>query len=374
MSRPLFRRAPSPLSHRCSYNPGPCRYSCFSIFFLAFFLFSSIHQVESFALALNKQRGITQEVFKSTVLTAPYPRFLQEVSLSATDSSLSNMECNANAKEAFCNKTVLLTGASGGLGQVFAHQLAACHVQTLVLSARKLDSLKAIAQKCQCIHPHIKTHCIPCDLSDPESVGALIQQTLAACPTIDVLINNGGVSSRSRFVDTESSVDKQVMQINFLSGAALAKAVVPSMIQQQSGRIVWISSVQGLVGIPNRSSYAASKFAVQGYCESIRAELKSSGVSVHCVSPGYIRTNLSMSAITGDGTKHGKMDETTASGSDPNEVAVTILNQVASEHVDFVVAATFSAKAAIWLRLLCPALLRSLLVKRYEKSLKEKED
>jgi len=114
---------------------------------------------------------------------------------------------------------------------------------------------------------------------------------------------------------------------------------------------------------------------VQGYCESLRAELASSGISVHCVSPGYIRTNLSKSALTGDGTKHGVMDETTAAGADPDQVAAAVLDRVAAGQNDFTIAAGFSAVAAIWMRLLCPRLLQNSLVKRYEKSLqKEKED
>jgi dehydrogenase/reductase SDR family protein 7B len=129
-----------------------------------------------------------------------------------------------------------------------------------------------------------------------------------------VLINNGGVSSRSSFLDTKPEVDAMVMQINFLSGASLAKAVVPGMVDRKSGAILWISSVQGLFGLPERTSYAASKFAVQGYCEALRGELASSGVNVHVASPGYIRTNLSRSAITGDGSPYGKLDSTTANG------------------------------------------------------------
>lgn len=129
-----------------------------------------------------------------------------------------------------------------------------------------------------------------------------------------------------------------------------------------------------LVAIPNRSSYAASKYAVQGYTESIRAELASDGVSVHTVSPGYIRTSLSTNAITGDGSSYGKMDPSTASGADPMDVAIEILDRVAKEEVDFTIAASFTALVAIYLRLLLPGVLRAMLVKRYEKSLKEKED
>lgn len=149
------------------------------------------------------------------------------------------------------------------------------------------------------------------------------------------------------------------------------------------------------VGTPFRTSYAASKFAVQGYTEALRSELASSNISVHVVSPGYIRTNLSLSAVMGDGGGYGKMDDTTANGkwyhkwfpfiscccllslsflqririagADPDEVANEILTSIAQNKTDFVVAATFSAKAALLLKFLAPGFLEKQLVKRFEK-------
>jgi len=284
------------------------------------------------------------------------------------------LECGDLTKKSFEGKSILLTGASGGLGEALALQLAHCRVGSLVLSGRNEDTLKSVAKSCQEISESTKVHVLPCDLADRESVQNLGSAALSLCDTIDVLINNGGVSSRSNFVDTELEVDERVMQINFFAGAALAKAVVPNMVTNKNGKIIWVSSVQGLLGIPSRTSYAASKFAVQGYCEGLRAELASSGVIVHVVSPGYIRTNLSMSALTGDGSSHGKMDDATAKGADPKDVAVNILDSVSKGKVDFVVAATATAKIAIWLRLLCPGILQRMLVKRFEKSRKEKKD
>ena len=292
-------------------------------------------------------------------------------------SSISSSTISQHTQETFRGKIILLTGASGGLGAQLAFQLASCGVQTLVLSARKLQSLEPIAKQCQDIASSnvITTHCPTCDLSNRESVAKLGQEALKICNNrIDILIHCGGVSSRSNFIDTALEIDETVMQINFLSGASLCHALIPPMIASGGGgKVIWISSVQGLVGIPSRTSYAASKFAVQGYCEALRAELATSNVTVHCVSPGYIRTNLSKSALTGDGTAHGKMDVTTENGADPQDVAIEILDKVANGRNDFVVAATTSAKAAIWLRLICPGLLQSLLVKRFVKSQQQKE-
>lgn len=303
----------------------------------------------------------------------------------ATTTTTTTMLLEQKTLSELHGQNVLLTGASGGLGRSLAVQIAQCAPKTLILSARKMAELQIVADECRALTTTTTTqiHILLCDLADPASVQALGEQALAKCSnnggTIEFLINNGGVSSRSRFVDTDIAVDRQCMQINFLAGAALAKAVVPGMMakkipnsQTTKGRILWISSVQGLVGIPNRSSYAASKFAVQGYCESLRAEVASHGIRVHCASPGYIRTNLSRSALTGTvGAVHGQLDATTAAGADPDHVAANILNRaVANNAADFIVAADGAAVAAIWMRLLCPGLLRHLLVKRYIKSQK----
>ena len=299
---------------------------------------------------------------------------------------------SAKANEDFRNKNICLTGASGGLGRCLAHQLATCSASTLILSARNTDKLDQVARECRAIaslyaapggEADLNVQVVPCDLTDAASVDNLGKTALELCSdrgsgVVDVLINNGGISSRSDFVDTTIEVDEQLMQVNFLSGARLAKMVVPPMIQggqgNNGGCIIWISSVQGLLGIPSRTSYAAFKFAVQGYCEALRAELASSNISVHVVSPGYIRTDLSKSAITGDGKLYGKMDDTTASGANPDEVAVAVLDGVSKRRrskgggSDFVVAAGLSAKIAIWLRLFAPGFLEMKLQKRHDKS------
>jgi dehydrogenase/reductase SDR family member 7B len=356
----------------------------------------------------------------------------------------------------FAGKNVLITGASSGLGRSLALQLAQYGgVHTLLLSARSVTTLQEVAQECYALrasqtghsgrhqHPSLTIHILPADLADPESVQQLAQQALDHCRKsssnsssnndnsnsntnsnsnsnsddnthktntgrIDVLINNGGVSSRSRFVDTTIAIDQQILQINFLAGAALAKMLVqqhyhfvddptnsgknddskndhdgipttrstrPTTTPDRTsratrGRIIWISSVQGKIGIPHRSSYAASKFAVQGYCECIRSELYADGILVHCVSPGYIQTNLSRSALTGTGQRHGQLDITTAQGQSPHVVATTILNQVVVRPaMDCMVASNWSATIAIAMRWWCPRFLQQLLVRRYQKSI-----
>ena len=305
----------------------------------------------------------------------------EEVKTSQDSSNEMLPSVSQQTRDSLEGKSVLLTGASGGLGAQMAIQIAHyCKPKALILSGRKEAALQKIAEECKSgltTGDNDVVRIVTADLSNKESVLALGESALSICDqAVDVLINCGGVSSRSDFLDTKLEVDEKVMQINFFAGAALAKAFVPGMVKSgNGGKIIWISSVQGLMGIPSRTSYAASKFAVQGYCEAMRAELATSDVTVHCVSPGYIRTNLSMSAVTGDGSAHGEMDETTANGADPRDVAVEILDTaVAKGKADFVVAATPSAKVAIWLRLLFPQVLQNLLVKRFEKAKKKKAE
>ena len=294
----------------------------------------------------------------------------RSLSTSATAAMTFESSLREATKAEFTNQNVLITGASSGLGRSLALALAQhCRVSTLILSARSVAALEALADECRRDRPHLTVHVIPADLADPDSVQKLAQQTLETVPLIHVLINNGGISSRSRFVDTDLAVDAKLLQINFLAGAALAKAVVPRLLlDKRRGRLIWISSVQGQLGIPHRSSYAASKFAVQGYCECIRAELYDDGIYVHCVSPGYMATNLSRAAVTGTGRLHGQMDATTAQGQDPDQVAVEILNRVARGDLDFTVAAGVTARVAMMLRFFCPRLLQGQLRRRYAKT------
>jgi dehydrogenase/reductase SDR family member 7B len=305
-------------------------------------------------------------------------RFTGSINMGIGSSSSSNsINLSDTTKNTFQNKSILITGASRGLGKSLAIALSKCNPSLLILSGRDENALQQVKSECIAVTKtgSIQVEIVTCDLADKSSVEQLGDTALQLSSTsdgigggIDILINNGGISSRSSFLQTNINVDEQLMQVNFFSGVMLAKKLIPNMVTNQNGgKLIWISSIQGKLGTPYRTSYAASKFAVQGYCEALRSELATSNVDVHVVSPGYIRTNLSLSAIQGDGTAYSKMDSTTANGADADEVACTILTSVAKGQTDFVVAATFSAKVGLWLRFLAPNFLESMLVKRFEK-------
>ncbi|KZC13256.1 Dehydrogenase/reductase SDR family protein 7-like [Dufourea novaeangliae] len=160
------------------------------------------------------------------------------------------------------------------------------------------------------------------------------------------------------------------MLTNYFAQIALAKAVLPFMIQQQYGHIVCISSVQGKISIPNRSAYAASKHALQAWCDSCRAELADQNIKVTVISPGYVQTALSLNALTGTGQIYGVMDKTTQEGYSPEYVAHRILEAILKDEKDVVIA-TLTPKLAIYLRTLCPTLYFWIMHKRAKKSEKE---
>lgn len=260
-------------------------------------------------------------------------------------------------KNSLPSKVVLITGASSGLGEALAHVFyrAGCKV---VLAARREEELNRVRKELLEFHSTEPTHppvILPLDLSDLNSLPECVEKILKIHGCIDILINNGGISVRADAGSTAIDVDVKVMLVNYFGAVALTKAVLPSMLKRKSGQIVFISSVQGKFAIPYRSAYSASKHATQAFADSLRAEVAEDGVKVLCVSPGYIKTSLSLNALTGSGDKYGVMDKTTESGTSPDKMARNILRAVLREEDDVVFAQT-SAKLAYWLRFLCPPL------------------
>jgi short-subunit dehydrogenase len=143
---------------------------------------------------------------------------------------------------------------------------------------------------------------------------------------VDVVVNNAGISQRSRAVETRLDVEKALFDVNYFGTVELTRHLLPHFLERKSGHIVVISSVVGKLGTPIRTSYAASKHALHGYFDSLRAELDGTGISVSLVCPGYIRTEVSVNAVGPDGTKYGKMDVNQERGMDPDVFARKAVN------------------------------------------------
>lgn len=265
---------------------------------------------------------------------------------------------------------VVITGASSGLGKECARVFHAAGAR-LVLCGRDAGRLQEVAQELTTSSSQSKKQTytpstVTFDLAEAEAVDRAAEEILQCYGQVDILINNAGISYRGNILDTDLSVQRAVMDTNYFGPIALTQALLPSMVRRRSGHIVVISSVQGKIAIPYRSAYAASKHATQAYFDCLRAEVERYGIGVTVVSPGYIRTNLSLNAVTGDGSKYGVLDKTTAMGRDPRGVAKVVLEAVRRRSKDVLLAGPLPA-LAVYLRNLWPALFFKIMSLRARK-------
>ncbi|XP_037812540.1 dehydrogenase/reductase SDR family protein 7-like [Lucilia sericata] len=274
---------------------------------------------------------------------------------------------NAIAKERkrLPGKVVLITGASSGLGEALAHAFykAGCKV---ILAARRVEELERVKKdllSIEVVGPAYPPTVLPLDLAELNAIPAVAAKAVNIYNGIDILINNGGISVRADALTTALDVDLKVMTVNYFGSVALTKALLPSMVKREKGHICFISSVQGKFALPYRSAYSASKHAIQAFSDSLRAEVASKGLKVTCVSPGYIRTQLSVNALTSTGQQHGKMDATTAKGMCADVCAQRILEALLKNEKDILVC-DLQARLGYWLRFLSPTLYYRVMEKR----------
>ncbi len=236
--------------------------------------------------------------------------------------------------QTFKDKVVWITGASSGIGKELALALADLGAK-LVLSSRGKDALEAI--KTDKDLSDERCLILPIDLSDIGDADAKVELVLQHFGRIDYLINNGGISQRSYAYETGVDVDRMVFETNFFGTIALTKAVLPVMIKQGSGHLSATSSIVGKFGFPLRSAYSASKHALHGFFESVRAEVADKGIKVAMIIPGRILTQISVNAVTKDGSRHGELDKGQAEGMKADRAAQKILMGLANEKKEILV-------------------------------------
>lgn len=225
----------------------------------------------------------------------------------------------------FHGRTVWITGASSGIGEALSLAFAAEGAR-LVLSSRRPEELARVRAACR--HPD-QHHVLPLDLSRPDTFGTAVRDAERLAGPVDVLVNNAGVSQRARAVDADPAVERALMEVNYFGPVALAKAVLPGMLARGGGHLVVISSVMGYVGTPGRSTYAASKHALHGYFDSLRAETWREGLHVTLACPGYVRTQVSANALGPHGERHAVTDATHERGIPADRCARAIVRAVA---------------------------------------------
>lgn len=261
----------------------------------------------------------------------------------------------------FHDRVVWVTGASAGIGAGLARAFARDGAR-LVLSARRLPQLEETRAKCLALGaPAVAV--VPLDLEEPDAHGAAVERVVAEFGRIDLLVNNAGISQRSLAADTLLAVDRRLMVANYLGTVSLTKAVLPVMQRQQNGHLAVVTSLVGHIGTPMRSSYAASKHALHGFFDSLRAEVWRDGISVTLVCPGFIRTDVSINALSADGSPHNVLDRGQANGMDADRCAEKIVRGLRRRKAEVWVGG--KEVFAAWIERFVPALYR-LMAKRID--------
>ena len=205
----------------------------------------------------------------------------------------------------FSNKVVVVTGGTDGIGRALVDALLVQGAR-VATCGRHHDKLYALQSE----YPSYPLHTVVADVSNENDCRHFIESTIKVFGGIDVLINNAGISMRALLKDASIDVIKKVMDINFFGVVYCTKYALNSLIERK-GTIVGVSSIAGYRGLPGRSGYSASKFALQGWLEAIRTELSGDDVHVMWVCPGFTASNIRNAALTKEGKQQGDspMDE-----------------------------------------------------------------
>ncbi len=209
-------------------------------------------------------------------------------------------------------KVAIITGASSGLGRSTAAALSTAGAYT-VLIARRAEPLQQLAQT---LHNSVP---IPGDAADPATAQQACEAALRTFGGIDILVNNAGIGNYKTFAETTLQDFDTMMHTNVRSGFVFSQAVLPTLLQQRSGNIVFVSSVAGLVGVSNESIYCASKFAQVGFGQALAEELHPYGIKVTVLCPGGIKTEFAV----GNGRTEQSVQDSTMMN--PDDTAASIL-------------------------------------------------
>ena len=253
-------------------------------------------------------------------------------------------------------KTVFISGAAGGLGRAlvaaFAHagaNLALADLDPVALAdlAASLSPAPALA--------------LPLDVTDEAACAQAVAQAVAHFGGVDVLVNNAGITHRSLFEDTRTEVLRRVMDVNLFGSVYLTRATLPGL-KASRGQVVVISSVAGFSPLVGRTGYAASKHALHGFFESLRAELAPAGVNVLMVCPSFVRTPIEQNALSGAGEKTTGVKQYTGPVLEPEDLAAQLVDAVKTRQR--LLLPTRLSRLAWWLSRLWPARYERVMIKR----------
>ena len=241
----------------------------------------------------------------------------------------------------FNDKTVWITGASSGIGKALAIAFSDAGAKT-VLSGRRVEALQDVANGLS-----TPSLVLPFEVTDYENLSSHVEAAWDWAGSVDILINNAGVSQRSLAIKTDPQVYTDLINIDLIAPIWLTQLQLPRMVAAGGAHIVAISSVAGRIGPPLRTAYAAAKHGLIGYMDSLRTEVSvRHNIHVTNVLPGSVATNVSRNALTADGSSRGKSDANIDGGDDPAELATDILAAITNKTPELIFAKGMELEAA----------------------------
>ena len=229
-------------------------------------------------------------------------------------------------------QTVWITGASSGIGKALAEVYAKNNWQ-VILSSRRENELDIIKQQL----PNGPHFVLPVDLAQTETLLNKTEKAWSLNNGIQLMIHSGGISQRGKAKETPLDIDRRIMEIDYFGTIALTKALLPRMVEQGGGQFGVITSLVGKFGTPYRSAYAAAKHALHGFFDSLRAEEHENNIQISLILPGFIKTNVSVNALTEDGKKLNEMDDAQANGMSAEQCAEIIFKNLAKGKQEFLI-------------------------------------
>ncbi|OFX27623.1 MAG: short chain dehydrogenase [Bacteroidetes bacterium GWA2_31_9] len=224
----------------------------------------------------------------------------------------------------FKDKVIIITGASSGIGLATAYRFAELKAK-LVLAARNIETLKSIESELTA--KGVQVISVKTDVSIQQDCENLINKTVEKFGGIDVLINNAGISMRALFADLDLEVLRRLMDINFWGTVYCTKYALPYLLKSK-GSVVGVSSIAGIKGLPARTGYSASKFAMNGFMETLRIENLKTGLHVLVAAPGFTASNIRKTALAADGSMQGETPRDEDKMMTAQEVAVHLSNAI----------------------------------------------
>ncbi len=259
------------------------------------------------------------------------------------------------------NKVVIISGASSGIGKATALYFAKKGAN-MVIAARSIDKLNDIAEIIK--SEGVDVLAIKTDVSIELDCKNLIDQTVSHFGKIDILINNAGISMRALLINLDLKVFKSVMGVNFWGTVYCTKYALPYLLKSH-GTVTGVSSIAGYIGLPARTAYSASKFAMHGFLEALRTENLENNLHVLIACPGFTTSNIRNSALKADGTVQGGSPRNEAEMMSPNEVAENLYQAIVKRKNKIIL--TRVGRSAVLLKKLFPGLIRKIVFSTMKK-------